>query len=92
VKLVAGPDVRDYVDERGGAVYVWARGVGCCRGRTWLLDCATEEPDRAFELVHAASGFQVFATPGLREPDELHLELDRRGRLAAFWNGQSWIG
>lgn len=92
MKLVAGPDVRDYVEERGGAVYVWAKSSGCCRGRTWTLECATEQPAREFELAHAAGGFQVFTSAGLREPDELHLELDRRGGLAAFWNGQSWIG
>jgi hypothetical protein len=83
---------RDLIDEQGGAVYVWAKGTRCCRGRTYTLECATERPDREFELVHAADGYRVFATPGLREPSELHLELDRRGRLGAFWNGQAWIG
>ena len=57
-----------------------------------MLESATEPPDRDFELVHAAGGFQVFATPGLVEPDELHLELGRRGKLRAYWNGQAWIG
>ena len=57
-----------------------------------MLESATEPPDRAFELVHAADGFRVFATPGLVEPEELHLELSRRGRLRAYWNGQGWIG
>ena len=46
-----------------------------------MLESATEPPDRAFELVHAADGFRVFATPGLVEPEELHLELSRRGQL-----------
>jgi len=57
-----------------------------------VLEAATERPDREFELVHAADGFQVFATPGLLPPEELHLELERRGRLRAYWNGQAWIG
>ena len=92
MRLVAGPNVRDYIDEHGGAVYVWAETRGCCRGRTHVLACATDRPDRAFELVHAAGGFQVFGSPGLREPDELHLELDRRRQLRAYWNGQAWIG
>jgi len=92
VRLVAGADVREHVQERGGSVYVWARGRGCCRGRTYTLECATERPDREFERVHAVDGFQLFATPGLREPEELQLVLGRRGRLRAFWNGQAWIG
>jgi len=57
-----------------------------------VLEAATERPDRELALVHAADGFQVFATPGLVEPDELHLELGRRGKLNAYWNGQGWIG
>jgi len=73
-------------------VFVWPHEYRCCRGSTWALDADTERPDRQFELVHAADGFQVFSTPGLRSPDELHLELDRRGRLRAYWNGQGWIG
>ena len=37
-------------------------------------------------------GVAVWATPGLAEPDELHLDLGRRGTVKAYWNGQSWIG
>jgi hypothetical protein len=92
MRLVVEPNARQHVDEAGGAVYVWAKGYRCCRGKTFVLECSTDRPDRELELVHAADGFQVFATPGLREPDELHLELDRRGRLGAYWNGQAWIG
>jgi hypothetical protein len=35
---------------------------------------------------------RILVREGLRLPDELHLEVDRHGRLHAFWNGQSWIG
>lgn len=92
MKLVVQPGARDVIDAQGGALYVWTKGTRCCRGRTFRLECATEHPERQVELVHAADGSRVFATPGLRLPDELHLELDRRGRLGAFWNGQAWIG
>lgn len=73
-------------------MYVWPKGIRCCRGRTFVLESATDRPDRDFELVHAADGFQVFSTPGLVEPEELHLELGRGGKLRAYWNGQAWIG
>ena len=86
------PAAGDHIDAHGGAVYLWARATGCCRARTFLLESSTERPDCAVELVHAADGFQVFATPGLVQPDELHLEVTRRGKLRAFWNGQGWIG
>ena len=86
------PEARAHIEERGGAIYLWARRTGCCRGRTFVLESAAQPADRPFELVHAADGFQVFATPGLVQPDELHLEVTRRGKLRAFWNGQGWIG
>ncbi len=92
MRLVIEPRARELVQERGGAVYVWARGTRCCRGRTFFLECSTEPPERELELVHAADGFQVLTTRALRLPDELHLEVDRRGRLRAYWNGQAWIG
>jgi hypothetical protein len=57
-----------------------------------LLEAATEAPSDELELLHTSDGIRVFATPGLVEPDELHLELSRRGALRAFWNGQAWIG
>jgi hypothetical protein len=92
VRLVAEPTVRDHIEEHGGAVFVWPHRYRCCRSSTWVLEAGTDRPDREFELVHAAGGFQLYATPGLVEPDELHLELDRRGKLRAYWNGQGWIG
>jgi hypothetical protein len=91
MRLVVGPGVRDLMDARGGAVYVWPRTMRCCRVRTHVLEAATEPPARDLELVHAADGFQLFAPPGLVEPEELHLEL-RGGALRAFWNGQAWVG
>jgi hypothetical protein len=92
VKLVVQPAAREHIDEHGGAVYLWAKGTRCCRGRTFLLESTTEPPAREFELVHAADGFRVYTTPGLLQPDELHFEVSRRGELRAYWNGQGWIG
>jgi hypothetical protein len=92
VRLVVQPAAREYIDSHGGSVYVWSRRVGCCRGQTFVLETDTKRPDREFELVHAADGFRVLATPSLAPPDELHFELSRGGQLRAYWNGQGWIG
>jgi hypothetical protein len=92
MKVVAQRDVREHIEAQGGALYIWAKVAGCCRGRSYSLESATAPPAREFELIHAADGFQVFATPGLRRPRELHLELTRRGKLRAYWDGQAWIG
>jgi hypothetical protein len=91
VELVAAAVVREFIQERGGAMYVWPRAVGCCRNRAHVLEASTEPTARDFELVHASDGFQVYASVGLVEPRELHVEV-QRGRLRAFWNGQAWIG
>jgi hypothetical protein len=57
-----------------------------------VLEASLGRPPGEFELVHAVDGFRVFASRGLMTPEELHLELDRRGLVQAFWNGQGWIG
>ncbi len=91
VRLVAAADARAAVRERGGRVYVWPRGVRCCGGRQWLLESDTAPSDRPFRRVHAEDGIEVWSTHGLGEPDELHLELSRRGAVRAYWNGLGWI-
>ena len=75
-----------------GAVYVRPRAYRCCAGRQFVLEAALDRPAGDFELIHAADGFRVYASPGLAEPDELHLDVDRKGRVRAYWNGQGWIG
>jgi hypothetical protein len=91
VNVVVDTPTREHIDRNGGAVYVWPKLTSCCRVRTFVLQCDTKPPERAVELVHAASGFQVYATPGLIAPDELHFELDG-DHVRAYWNGQGWIG
>ena len=91
MRVVARADARDVLVDRG-AVYVRPRALRCCRGRQYVLDASLERPGGDYELVHAADGFRVYASVGLVEPDELHFEVDRRGRIRAYWNGQGWIG
>lgn len=91
MRVVARPEALALLREKG-AVYVWPRALRCCAGRQYVLEAAVDRPGGAFELVHAADGLRVYAWPGLVEPDELHLDVDRKGRVRAFWNGQGWIG
>ena len=91
MRVFAGSGVRDYVEARGGAVYILPRASRCCV-RTITLEAVTTCPDRPVELVHAAEGFQLYVVAGLLEPDELQLEIGRRGKLHAYWNGQAWVG
>jgi hypothetical protein len=91
MRVVARPDTLELLRARG-SVYVRPRAYRCCRGRQFVLEASLERPPGELELVHAADGFRIYATPGLAEPDELHFELDRRNRIHAYWNNQGWIG
>ncbi len=92
MRVVVAPDVLNHVAQKGGAVYLSAKEQRCCGKRTAVLEVATEPDGRDFEQIHSQHDLTVWATKGLREPAELHLDLSRRGALRAFWNGQAWIG
>lgn len=92
MRLVAEQRTLQHVADRGGDLYLWPSGLRCCAGRSYVLEAATRSPDQEFLRVHEERGISVWTTPGLLEPQELHLEVDRRGQLRAFWNGQAWIG
>lgn len=76
------------IRSRGGSVYVWPC-KRCCGG-TISLDASIRPPDGEFELV-TAEPLRVFARPGMRLPRELHLELDRKSRVRAYWDGLVWM-
>jgi hypothetical protein len=88
-ELVASARVIDAIRERGGALYVWPRKAHCCGG-TITLEAATESPDRVFRLVEA-EGIDLFIPTGMMLPESLHVEISRRGRIRAFWNGLAWV-
>lgn len=89
MELVATPAVVDVIQERGGTLYVWPHKARCCGGAI-TLEAATDRPDRAFRRVEV-DGIDLFLTVGTAEPESLHLELGRRGRILAFWNGLAWV-
>jgi hypothetical protein len=91
MRIVANEPTRQRL-QGSTAVYVWPRALRCCGGHQYVLEASFESGGRDFELAHAADGFQVWTTPGLKLPDELHLEVDARNRPRAFWNGQAWVG
>lgn len=96
VTVTASPEARAALAARGGDLYLWTSGHGCCVGRITLLEADTARPatgDHHFERV-AGRGFDLFVDLGTRTPPkELVLELrGRHKRIAAFWNGQAWVG
>ena len=69
---------------------MWPVRARCCGGMIELR-AATEGPDKVFRHVEA-SGVEVFLSVGMVEPDSLHLEVSKRGKVRAFWNGLAWVG
>jgi hypothetical protein len=89
MQLVAAPGVIESVGRRGGSLYVWPRKDRCCGGAI-RLEAATDPPGKAFRRVDA-DGFDLYVAAGMALPDSLHLEVGRRGRIRAFWNGLAWV-
>jgi hypothetical protein len=88
MRIVAEDRVVDEIRRRGGAVYVWPR-KDCCSG-IFTLDASLLPPAREVSLI-ANDPLNVFAPPGMRLPQELHLELGRKSRVRAYWDGLGWI-
>jgi hypothetical protein len=94
MRVLASPEARSFIRERGGLVFVWVKSHGPIRGALQLLRTSTEPPADALEWQRVESkGFLLFLPPGLRLPRELHLEI--RGllkrRVEAFWNGCAFV-
>jgi hypothetical protein len=89
MQLVATDAVVEWVRAHGGALYVWPRKASCCGG-TVELRASTEKPDKVFRRAEIGV-IDLYLTVGMSEPDSLHLEVSRRGRVRAFWNGLAWV-
>jgi hypothetical protein len=88
-------DVRAFVRERGGRLFVWATAHRCCTGPLTLLDTDTEPPgrrQRQFRRIEA-DGFELYVDAGHRRlPERLTLEMGRWPRkVRAFWNDLAFV-
>ena len=88
--MIASDAAVDAVRARGGRLWVWTRTSRCCGGPV-RLEAATEaRAAREFRLV-AREPFELRLATAQRPPEELHVDLSRRGRLNAYWNGCAWV-
>jgi hypothetical protein len=94
--VVASEDVRRFISEQGGDLFLWVSLHGWGRSRIALLEASTERP-RDAQLTFRRRPAQLFNLQ-LEEhrrfwPRTLVLELDaHRRRVCAYWNGQAWVG
>jgi hypothetical protein len=95
MRIVATPEARSHVLERGGLLFVRVRrGIGVRAGGMSVLETTTEPPADALEWRRfEARGLLVFVPRTMRLPATLHLRI--RGRLrrrvAALWNGSAFV-
>ena len=93
--VVAPDEVRAYLRERGGRLYVWTSAHWECQHRVATLEADTDRPphgDAHFERVYAGD-FDVFLDMGSRRrPEMLELALKgRRKKVTAYWNGEGAV-
>jgi hypothetical protein len=92
MRIETTPEVRSFVRERGGMLFVRTRLVSLRGPR--LLETTTEPPPDALEWRRIETqGFLVFVPPEMRLPRRLEIRLRGRirPRVAALWNGCAYV-
>lgn len=88
------PEVRSFIRERGGLLFVRARRFGNLVCGLTMLETTTEPPADALEWRRIeAPGFLLFVPRAMRLPQSLQLQV--RGRLRrrvdAMWEGCMYV-
>jgi hypothetical protein len=96
MRVLASPEARRLLRERGGLLFVRIRRATSLRAATRVLSASTDPPGPEaldYQRFEAGDGIVVFLPPNVRPPRELHLEV--RGwftrRIEAFWNGCAFV-
>lgn len=88
--VTAAQDLRLYVEDHSGALFVRCHRQHLCRGVS-LLQATTKEPRSldGYELFVVEGIFVFTQLPAHMRPEELHLSLEgrRRKRPVASWDG-----
>ena len=95
VRVVAGDGVGDFVNARGGRLYVWTTLHRCCTGGLTLLDTGLEPPARRSSHFAPldADGFELRFDGGFHGlPETLVLELSRgKRKVRAYWDDRAYV-
>jgi len=94
MRILATPEARTFIRERGGLLFVRPVRHGGFRAILTTLRASTEPPADALDYQRfETKGFLLFLPPRIKPPFELHVEV--RGRLRrrveAFWNGCAFV-
>jgi hypothetical protein len=96
ITVVASEDVRRFIAEQSGELYLWVSRHGVGRCQIALLEASTERPgkdDLEWRCLPAHLFYLQLEANRRYWPRTLVLEFDRRGtKVCAYWNGQAWVG
>ena len=92
--VTATQDLRSYVEDHGGSLFVRCQRQHLCRGVSFL-QASTKEPRSldGYELFVVEEIFVLTHQPARMRPKELHLSLEgrRRARPVASWDGCGFV-
>jgi hypothetical protein len=90
MNVVATPEAKALIHQRGGRLFVWTDLPRCCGGATYLQSSFTLRAGRTFWRAGGFDDLELYIDLGrLSPPEELHLDVRgrRRKRVEAYWNG-----
>ena len=92
MRVKASSEAIELVQAQGGRLYVTAKRARCCHGSLTFLETSSEPGQRSFRRV-SATGIELYLEQGLREPEELELDVGglRRKHVHAYWNGCAYV-
>ena len=92
MRVTASAAAIELVQAHGGRLYVRAKSARCCSGTLTFLETSSEPDERPFRRVQA-TGIELYLAEGLREPDELELDVGglRHKHVRAYWNGCAYV-
>ena len=92
MRVKASQEAIQLIHAQGGSLYVRAKHTRCCHGSMTFLETSSEAGERPFRRV-PADGIELYLEQGMREPDELELDVGglRRKHVHAYWNGCAYV-
>ncbi|HXY84315.1 MAG TPA: hypothetical protein VEH52_02450 [Gaiellaceae bacterium] len=93
MRVVVSESASELIKARGGSLYVWLKRAQCCGSATTLATASEPPAQKTFRQVDSGGPFELYLPAGLtRLPDELQLDVGRRGRrVDAYWDGSAWV-
>jgi hypothetical protein len=92
MRVVVSESASELIEAQGGRLYVWLKRARWC-GSVTTLTTANEPPaEKTFRQVESGAACELYFPIGLtRLPNELKLDVGRRRRVEAYWDGCVWV-